>query len=502
MKNQLVSFLILAIFILTSDAATAQSKADTLNAMMLQGIEDWHIPGMTAIVVQDGEVVFSEVYGVTNIDARTPVNSETLFNMGSTTKAMVAMALGILVDQGKIQWTDKVRTHLPEFQLSDPYITEEARVQDLLTHNLGISGADLLWFLDSVSTAQTLKRFAGAEKVYPIRGGFQYNNLMYVAAGEVIRSVSGMPWSDFVKINIFDPLEMNRTVAKASDIFSAGNYVTPYFYEPEEGLIEVAHNLSDQIGAAGMIWTSASDVTHYLQMLVGNGVYKGKTILEPETFEYLFKPHALIPEQEFYPTRELTDPKWTTYGLGWFQHDYRGEKLDFHTGSIGGLVAIAGIIHEKNTAVYFLANRDHAELRHAFMYKAMDLWAFPDGDRDWNAEIFDLYERLGNENRKRELASEKNRIKNTTTTVPLIAYAGSYTHPMLGEAIVKNTPKGLRVSFNDFTAYDLEHWHYDTFRSLNKDDFRSQPVFTFTMGAAGRPTGLQAFGETFTKTAP
>ncbi|MGB5654488.1 MAG: serine hydrolase [Robiginitalea sp.] len=495
-------FALFVCVLFTFSALSGQEKTKDLHMMILEGIEDWHIPGMTAIVVQNGEVVFSEVYGVTHVGSKTPVNRETLFNMGSTTKAMVAMALGILVDQGKLQWTDRVRKHLPEFQLSDPYITEEARVQDLLTHNLGIAGADMLWFLDSVSTTQTLKRFALAPKDYPLRGGFQYNNLMYVAAGEVIHSVSGMPWSEFVKKHLFEPLEMERTVARASDIFKAGNYVTPYYYTSEEGYIEVPHNLSDQIGAAGMIWTCTADIEHYLQMLAGKGVYKGKIILKPETFQYLFEPQTLIPRASFYPTQALTQPNWTSYGLGWFQHDYRGEKLDFHTGSIGGLVAIAGVIHEKNTAVYFLANRDHAELRHAFMYKALDLWAFEDGGRPWHKEIYALYEGLQKENTDNEMALVEKRVQNTRPSMPLSAYSGTYTHPMLGSAVVRNTPSSLQVRFNDFLGYGLEHWHYDTFRSSEKDNFQQRPVFNFTLGAEGQIKAMDAFGETFTKIKP
>jgi CubicO group peptidase (beta-lactamase class C family) len=470
--------------------------------MILRGIEDWHIPGMAAIVVKDGEVVFSEVYGVRDVKTGAPVDRETLFNMGSTTKAVVAIALGILVDQGKLQWTDKVRTHYPEFRLSDPYITEEARVQDLLTHNLGIEKADLLWVMDSISSAQTLDRFSRAEKVYPLRGGFLYNNLMYVAAGEVIRSVSGMSWSDFVTKHIFTPLEMRRTRARVSDIFQAGNYVTPYYYDSEEGLTESPYIRADQIGAAGMIWSCAADMEHYLQMLVGQGVYEGTPLLKPETFRFLFRPHALIPDREFYPTRTLTQPEWTSYGLGWFQHDYRGEKLDFHTGSLPGLVAMAGIIHGKNTAVYLLANRDHAELRHAFLYTAMDLWAFGNTGRDWHKEIFDLYEGLRIEGLEQEKARLDKRAENTRPSLPLSAYSGSYTHPMLGRAVVRDTPQGLQVRFNDRTSFDVQHWQYDAFKAASMDVLRSQPVFNFTLGADGEIETLEAFGKAFKKATP
>jgi len=480
-------------------ASQAQSSTQRLDAMIRQGMDDWHIPGLAAVVVSGGEIAFSRVYGVRDVETRSPVDPQTLFNMGSTTKAVVCMALGILVDQGKLSWNDKVRDHLPEFRLSDPYITEEARVQDLLTHNLGIAQADLLWVLDSVSTGETLRRFALAKKAYPVRGGYQYNNLMYAAAGEVIQAVSGKHWTEFVREELFEPLEMSRTVAKVADIFDAGNYVTPYFYEEETGFIQVPYNRSDQIGAAGMIWTCAADMENYLRFLVGGGTFNGKAILKPETFAYLFKPHTLLPEAGFYPTRQLTRPNWLSYGLGWFQHDYRGEKLDFHTGSIGGLIAIAGIIHDKKTAVYVLANRDHAELRHAILYQALDLWAFDDATRDWHREIFDLYEDLREKGEVREQEELEKRVQNTRTSLPLEAYSGTYRHPMLGEVTVSVVPDGMQMRFNDFVSFKAQHWHYDTFRIMPDNRYRFEGLSNFHLGTDGSVSELEVFGERFAK---
>ena len=475
----------------------AQSSTERLDAMIRQGMEDWHIPGLAAVVVQDGKIAFSRVYGIRDVKTNTPVDPQTLFNMGSTTKAVVCMALGILVDRGELAWNDKVREHLPEFRLSDPYITEEARVKDLLTHNLGIAQADLLWVLDSVSTRETLRRFALAKKAYPVRGGYQYNNLMYAVAGEVIQAVSGKHWTDFVREELFTPLGMTRTVAKATDIFSAGNFVNPYFYEEETGFIQVPFNRSDQIGAAGMIWTCAADMENYLRFLVGGGTYNDQAILKPETFAYLFKPHTLLPESGFYPTRQLTKPNWLSYGLGWFQHDYRGQKLDFHTGSIGGLVAIAGIIHDKKTAVYVLANRDHAELRHAILYQALDLWAFEDTPRDWHREIFDLYEDLREKGEVREQDQLKSRVQNTQTSLPLEAYTGTYSHPMLGEVKVSVVPEGIQMRFNNFVNFKAQHWHYDTFRIMSDNRYRFEGLLGFHPGTDGSVAELEAFGERF-----
>ena len=479
----------------------AQQKAEALDAMIREGIQQWKVPGLVAAVVHEGEVVFEQAYGVRNLETGAAVDRQTLFNMGSTTKAVVALALGILVDRGKLKWEDKVYEHLPEFQLSDPYIREEARVMDLLTHNLGIDEADLLWVIDSVSTANTLKRFAQAEKTFPVRGGFVYNNLMYAVAGEVIRAASGKPWSVFVEEEIFQPLEMTHTVARAAEMAQRPNRATPYVNVPEEGILEAPYDLSDQIGAAGMIYTCLEDVQHYLLMLEQGGVYKGKALVTPETFAFLFEPHTLIGASAFYPTQQLTRPNWRSYGLGWFQHDYLGQKLDFHTGSITGLVAIAGIIHDKNTAVYVMANLDHAELRHAILYKAMDLWALEKPDRDWQKEIYDLYDGL----RQKALQQEADLVaKRQTGTLPrlaLPAYAGTYTHPMLGKARVVQTDAGLDLVFNDFATFHLEHWHYDTFRSDTRNRYLTRLMVNFNFGADGAVSTFEALGKTFRKTA-
>lgn len=486
----------LLMLLIALPALHAQNPSESLDAMVRKGMADWEIPGMVTTVVQDGEVVFSKAYGVSNLRSKAAVDRQTLFNMGSTTKAVVCMALGLLVDRGELQWEDKVYRHLPEFQVSDPYIREEARIKDLLTHNLGISQADLIWFADSTSTTEALARFALAEKAYPIRGGYQYNNLMYAVAGEVIRAVSGKHWTRFVRDEIFAPLEMDRTVAMAREVKGAGNYATPYYKDLNGSIHPVPLNQSDQIGAAGMIYTCLEDVEHYLQMLTSSGAYKGKQLLSRQTFDYLFQPHAFVPEQDFYPTRQLTAPQWHTYGLGWFQHDYRGQKLDFHTGSITGLVAIAGVMHHARTAVYVMANLDHAELRHAILYKAMDLWAFQDDSRDWNSEIQNLYGWVRIQAQEQERKTLEARVADTRTSLPLSAYAGRYSHPMLGTLEVREEGQGLLLDFNGYARFQAAHWHYDTFRTTPENRYRMKQFAQFLMDPQGQVRSVEFLGET------
>jgi len=467
--------------------------------MIVQGMKDWKIPGLATIVVKDGKVVFQKTYGVKNLETKEPVDEHTLFNMASTTKAVVAIAMGMLVDDGKLNWDDKVVDHLPYFKLSDTYVTADARIKDLLTHNLGIANADALWIVDSVSTKETIRRFQFAKKAYPLRGGFTYQNIMYAVAGEVIAKVSGKPWNEFVTERIFKPLGMTRTQALAQDIFKVGNYVTPYLNDPDDGMVEVAYGFSDQIGPAGMICSTANDISKYLTFLVNDGIHQSDTLVKPKTFKYLFEPQSFLGKSGSYPTNALTKPNWNTYALGWFQQDYKGYKLDFHTGSLFGLVAIAGIMHDKDVAVYVFANLDHAELRHAILYKAMDLYAFNDTSRDWHTEVFDLYEGFKKKNLEASKKKLAERTKDTKPTLPLESYAGRYANEMLGSATITVQNTELQVNFNDFITYDAQHWHYDTFITNKDPRFKDKIMIQFKMNSDGKIERFDFMDQGFTK---
>jgi CubicO group peptidase (beta-lactamase class C family) len=500
-KEKILLLLICLAFAFPQSQFAQQNSLDNkLDAMIVKGMSDWKIPGLAAIVVKDGSVVFQKTYGVKNLETKDPIDENTLFNMASTTKAVVAIAMGMLVDEGKLNWDDKVVDHLPYFKLSDPYSTADARIKDLFTHNLGLGNADALWTLDSVSTRETIRRFQFAKKTYPLRGSFTYQNIMYAVAGEVIAAVSGKPWNEFIKERIFDPLGMDRTQALAKDIFKVGNYVTPYFDDPEDGVVEVDYGFSDQIGPAGMICSTPHDISNYLTFLVNDGIYKSDTLVKPKTFKYLFEPQSFLGSAGIYPTNTLTKPNWNTYALGWFQQDYKGHKLDFHTGSLFGLVAIAGIMHDKNTAVYVFANLDHAELRHAILYKAIDLFAFNDDSEDWHNKILNLYQSLKKEHLDTQKKKAEERVKNSKTSLPLAAYTGTYKNPMLGSAKVMIQNNLMQINFNDFITYEVEHWHYDTFITNKDPRFREKMIIRFELDTDGKIDQLDFMDEVFIKT--
>lgn len=476
------------------------SQAGTLagfDAYVARATQDWRTPGLAIAIVKDGQVVFSKGYGVRELGKPPGVDTHTLFAIGSTTKAMTAALIGMLVDEKKLAWDDPVIKHLPWFQLKDPYLTREITVRDLLTHRAGLGNADYLWYGQTTSPREILRRVRLLEPTYSLRSSFVYQNIMYAAAGAVIEAAGGMPWEQTVRARIFEPLGMRDSLATAATLAQEANVAQPH--DIVEGQLRVIENASvDGVAPAGSVWSSVHDMSKWMQMLLDNGKVGTRVLLKPETVEELFRPQAMVTREGFYPTARLTRPHWTTYGLGWFQQDYRGRAVDFHTGSIDGMVAIHGLVRDERLGVYVLANRDHAELRHALMLNVFDRFTGA-GDRDWSAELLKLYGQLqaqADENRKKQ---ESRRVAGTSPSLPLARYAGTYTDPLYGDVILTLDGEHLRARYGTAFVGMLEHWNYDTFRAKWDATWRGTALLTFAIDANGQPARLEAMGARFTR---
>ena len=474
----------------------SDQPARQLDAYTAQAVRDWGTVGLAISVVKDGRLVFAKGYGVRELGKPDAVDSATLFAIGSTTKAMTAAAIGMLVDDGKVRWDDPVTNYLPGFQLHDPWATREITVRDLLTHRAGLPNADYLWYGAANSTAEILRRVRFIEPAYSPRSSFIYQNVMYAAAGQVIANASGMSWEDFVRTRIFAPLHMDRTVPLLSRAESAPNVASPH--DRIDDTLRVIQNASvDPVAAAGSVWSSVADMAKWMRFVLDSGRVDGKPLLKRETFAELLEPQTAVPTGQFYPTVQLTRPHWMTYALGWFQQDYDGRAVSFHTGSIDGMVAIIGLIPDERLGVYVLANVDHAELRHALMLKAFDLWgpARPK-PRDWSTELRALYGQQQTRATAAAKAAEAKRITGTKPTLPLTRYVGSYADSLYGEATVRSAGDGLRLRVGTIEGA-LEHWHYDTFRVRWDRRWLGGELVTFVLGADGTPSRLEMGRRSF-----
>jgi len=472
----------------------AQDPAATLDAYVESNRLAWEIPGLAVAVVHKGQVVLAKGYGVRQLGSSGAVDEHTLFSIGSTTKAMTAATLGLSVDAGLLGWHDPVITHWPGFRLHDAYATRELTVIDLLTHRAGLGNADQLWYGRDRPREDILARIPLIEPAYSLRAGFVYQNIMYVAAGELAGRLTDSSWEDLVTSRLFQPLGMERTVPTTTAAERMANVAQPHYRI--EGQVEVIQNeILDTIAPAGAVWSSVSDMSRWLRMLLNEGEWNGERILSEATVSEMFRPQTLLDVATLYPYLHLIAPHWTSYGLGWFQLDYHGRAVSFHTGSIDGMAAIVGIIPDEELGVVVLENLDHAELRHALLWKAFDLFGEDESSRDWSAELQEFYAGLRAQADERRETLKAERILDTEPSLPLERYAGTYDHPLYGELLVSFVDGHLRIVLGPRLAADLEHWHRESFRP--RFDRRWQDggsLITFHLDGAGDASRLEMGG--------
>ena len=498
--------LLIGIILSVSFSISAQKKPSVtdksaiFDAYSQAALKLWHTPGMSIAVVKDGKVVFKRGYGVAELGKPAAFGSSTLSICASTTKAMTAVCMGMLVDEGKVKWSDKVSDIYPALKLYDDYANSELTVKDLFTHNTGLGNADWLWEtgmpLDSIIYKMRLIKPA-----YSFRSSFTYQNLMYMVAGEVIHKVSGKPWNEFITERIFTPLGMTHTYPSYSASINEPSHITPHFLYDDTGVVvkPIKYIEVKSVDAAGAVWSCADDINKWMLCLLDSTRVNGTRLLKPETYKAIFAPQDLVTPEEFYPTAMVTKPHWTTYGLGWFQEDYHGKMVNFHTGSLDGAVAICGLINDEHFGIYIFANLDHTELRHALMYKAMDLWVFNDNSTDWSDSMHTMYKGLRDAGKKRQKEFEGKRVLNTRPSLTLKDYTGTYSNEIYGDAWIKQSGDSLMLSFPNNKNLALSHWHYDTFLGKFEYEWMGKDWLTFRFNAEGKVSGFTFSGLDYGK---
>ena len=435
---------------------------DRLNARLRTILDAWPAPGAAITVVHRGSLVFAKGYGVKRIGEPARVTPDSLFAIGSNTKAFTAALLGTLVDEGRLHWDDPVVDHLPEFRLSDPFLTQAVSVRDLLTHRTGLPkyGGDHLWIGGGLGREDILYRLRYLEPTAGLREQVQYNNLMWMVAGEVYRTVSGEPWADGVRSRLFLPLGMRNSLALVGDLDPAADIAWPHEYR-NDSLESLDYENIDVIAAAGSILSSATDMARWLAMHLGKGELDGVRVLSEDT---VLAMHALSANAALDDEIEvLTEADWFGYGLGWRMFEYKQQRILRHGGSITGMKAQVGMIPALDIGIVALSNFAPGNLREALLMTVLD--EVLGGKRvDWSARFAELDREAREQARAAESRLLASRIAGTKPSFPLVDYAGSYLNPLSGDAGIRSTDAGLRFHYNERHTGLLRHWHYDVFR--------------------------------------
>lgn len=476
------------LFLLPASAPpTAQSDTD---AFVQRAMKTFDVPGLSLAIVKDGAVVTAKGYGVKTLGETAPVDARTLFGIASNTKAFTATALGILVDEGKVRWDAPVIDYVPWFQLSDPYVTREMTVRDLLVHRsgLGLGAGDLLWWPASTyDRKEVARRLRYVPLSTSFRSAYAYDNVLYLVAGEVIEAVSGRTWEDFVKTRILDRVGMTSSNVRHSDAARGGNVATPHAMV--DGHVRpIAPFDSDNTNPAGGINSNAEDMAKWLLVQLGDGkLADGTALLKPATARQLTTIVTPVPIGNYPPEVSELQPNFNGYGLGFTLRDYRGHKLVTHTGGLPGYVSKVAMIPDAHLGVAVLTNQESEYAFEAIAEHVLDGYLGAP-QKDWIAAFQAVDTRARASVAAAAQRSSAARDATSKPSLPLEKYAGRYQDAWYGDMTIARGTDGLTVAFAHTPALSgtLEHWQHDTFVARWKDrELRADAFVTFAL----RPDG-------------
>jgi len=471
--------------------------AEQLSEFTERGMGLWHVPGMSVAVVRQDEVLFQKGFGNTAADNGQAVDEHTLFAIASTTKAMVVAGILMLVDEDKLSLDDPIIKHIPELHFNDPALTQQLVVRDLLAHRTGLPSTDVWSFLQDMPLDEQITRLQTVPAAAPVRTRLIYQNTMFEIAGLLIERLSGRRWHHFLAERLWQPIGMLETYGAREQIGAEQSFVSPHLYLDDQLTVPDWDFPADYADAAGSAWSSIHDMSLWAQFLLRDGVTaSGVRLISEESIKQMFEPHQLASAADFYPTVELTQPNWRSYGLAWFQQDFQGRKIDFHTGSLSGLIAIIGLDRAGDKAIIVLGNRDHAEMRHALLWEVMDNSGAED-KRDWNQDVFELYAARAEKRETKWKETQNHRLKNTSLSLDADAYAGSYRSESIGDILIELSGRNMTFKMKR-VDFEMTHWHLDTFL-VKYDSWEMREFATFNIGPDGKIVSIDFFGDTFVR---
>ena len=455
---------------------------EELDSYIEKGIKDFEVPGFAVGIIKNGEVVFQKGYGVRNTETGEAVDTKTLFGIASCTKAFTAASMAILVDEGKVDWNDKVTDRLSWFRMYDPAITNDLRIDDLLCHRSGMQtfDGDLLWYGTDYTRREVVERIRYRKNKFGLRQKFGYSNVMFITAGEVIEALTGKTWEEFVTEKILRPIGMNSTTTSNSGFNKSMNVAWPHINGKPEEFVDY-----DNAGPAASLNTSTEDFLKWVQLMLNKGVFGNDTIFSERQYYTLTQPHTLLNAGR---SEKPGGTHFMTYGLGWFMQDFEGVKVIQHGGGLPGFHSKVVFVPEDSLGFVIMANQI-SPLVEAIYKKILDFY-LSNEQKDW-AALYLNYD-TKQEARKKEAELEKlgSAKKDAPPTLELASYLGNYEDEMYGKAQVSMKDGKLYVSLlpaKGLLSATLEHWQYNTFSFHFRDPFLPVGYLTFSLGETGEP---------------
>ncbi|PKL82864.1 MAG: serine hydrolase [Ignavibacteriae bacterium HGW-Ignavibacteriae-3] len=472
--KKLFLYLVLLILVFTSANSLAQQdNLKKIDAFIANAMGDWKMPGFSVAIVKNDSVIFAKGYGVKDINKKEPVDENTLFVIASCSKAFTTASLAILVDAGKLKWDDPVTKHLPDFQMYDSWVTKEMTVRDLVTHRSGLStfSGDFLWLSSTYDAQEVIRRGRYLKPTSSFRSRYGYQNIMYIAAAEIIRSVTDTSWADYIRTHILNPLGMNHTNTSYSLYNKDANAAKAHYQKGDIMKIYTDVQQDNAHGALGLN-SSAIEMAQWIRLQLGKGTYNKQKIFSERQSMEMWMNHMATGN--------------SNYGLGWAVSYKNGKKTLSHGGGMPGMISQVTIVPEENFGFVLMSNLEVG------MVGAVNNYIF---DIMTNAEPKD-YEKIALDGyaRRQEFYNreinrrEEIRVKDSKPSLPLENYCGTYEDKMYGKAEVSLKNGKLFLQFIPTPTFrgELKHYQFDMFQIDWEDEFLTRGYIKFDMNFNGK----------------
>jgi CubicO group peptidase (beta-lactamase class C family) len=455
-----------------SSAAAAQEPYPGLDAYIAKAVQTWKIPGMSVAIVRNDTVVYTKGFGTLSAQNHAAVNDQTLFEIGSSSKAFTATLVAMLVTDGKMRWEDHLSDYLPGFRLYDPVANEAVTLRDALTHRSGIARGELVWLGSGISRDDVLHRIRFLKPESPFRSKYSYQNMMFLAAGQAAGKAAGSSWDALIPQRIFGPLGMTSSVTTSKGLATT-NVARPHTLDHDTAIVEGMFD-GENIGPAGSILSNAKDMGQWLRFQLNDGVVGGKRLVNSTALRETHSPQILAVAGAPPAGRggggnpaasdSIPVTHFSSYGMGWFVEDYHGQLMWQHGGNTTGMTAAVGMLPEKHIGVAVLSNMQGAQLPAVVMHYIFDR-ALGLPMKDLSAEAYDRY--LVQRKRADSVAAAQavDHPKDAKPPVPINAFVGTYADSLYGEATVSIVEGQLELRRGDWHGA-LQYWNANNFRWL------------------------------------
>jgi CubicO group peptidase (beta-lactamase class C family) len=435
--------------------------ADSLNSYITQGMHNWEIPGLSIAIVKDGKVIFIKGYGTTKLESKQLVNEQTLFMIGSNTKAFTATALSVLQASGAVSLADKVEKWMPGFRLRDTLATHEINIVDLLSHRLGFASyqGDFTYWSSNLNRLQVIQKMSLIEPAYSFRSGYGYCNAAYVTAGELIPAITGKSWEQTVRESILTPLKMDKTLMLAREFKNAENAASPHtMVDYKLKSIPIAN--IDNLAPAGSMSSNAEDMAKWLLVQLANGEIDGKQIIPAEALQTTRTASSIV----FTDTRDNQETHFYLYGFGLFISDRNGKIVYSHLGGIDGFLSTVMFVPEDKLGIVVLTNTDQNKFSQNLANEVVNAF-FGLPYKGYSNKSLAQYKK-GNIISKSRIDSLRKVIDlNYSPDLPLETYTGTYENEVYGRIEIKLENRSLNIYFSNHPDLvgSLEHIRNNNF---------------------------------------